>query len=285
MVELAGDLGYAGEAAHVGCGIGSGGGRRRLGGVYRGRGRSGRWRQRGRTGVARRDSRGHVEALQILVALFFSGKEFLNSLQPLHGLVAHAVLNQDLRLQHQVLQRGSAQGRTFTMCGLFGRLADGVEARRNHPEACVVYFAFQQIEALQVTGLIGIDFGGAVQAIGGFAEFAGAAIEIEQLQQGLAVVVFTVGRVVELAEEFENWRRRPVPCGNVLHDGDELAALAAAALELLQFAGQLNGRLILLGVEQLSDQGDHLLHSGRILLKKLPDQRLSFGVAAGSDQG
>ena len=56
-------------------------------------------------------------------------------------------------------------------------------------------------------------------------------------------------------------RRRAVRRRNVLHDGDELPPFAAPFLELFQLAGQRNSRFVLPRIQQLSDQGDYLLHA------------------------
>ena len=60
----------------------------------------------------------------------------------------------------------------------------------------------------------------------------------------------------------------------ILQHHDESAALALAALKLLQLARQRNCFRILLRVDQQTDQVGDLLLAGRVLLKKLPDQGL-----------
>ena len=70
----------------------------------------------------------------------------------------------------------------------------------------------------------------------------------------------------------------------ILNDRDELPPLAPPPLKLLQLAGQRHRRLILLRIQQVPNQRDHLLHPRRILLKQLPHQRLRFGKAARGQQ-
>ena len=167
-----------------------------------------------------------------------------------------------------------------TCVGFFGSFRGGTEARSDDLVARVVNLAFQHLETFQMSGLVGIDFGCAIQALRGFCKLAGAHIEIEQLQQRLAVIVFAIGRVIEFTEELKNLRRRSMRRRDVFHDGDELPALAAPPLELLQLAGEGDGSLVLLAVEKPPDQRDHLLHARRILLEQLPHQRFGFGKAA-----
>ena len=52
---------------------------------------------------------GRIKLLQCWIAFFFVGEQFLNALQAFERFGAHAILHQDFRLQHQVLQGRCAQ--------------------------------------------------------------------------------------------------------------------------------------------------------------------------------
>ena len=69
-------------------------------------------------------------------------------------------------------------------------------------------------------------------------------------------------------------------CRQVLHDGDELPPLPAAALKLFQLARQPHRSIGLLAIQETPHQSNYLLHPRRIRLKKLPHQRFGIGVAA-----
>src|SRR5580692_11007180 len=276
VIQLARNLGHTGERANIGCLIGH---RRRRGSSRRCSHRSRGRRQRRRSRIPRSYSRRHIQTLQVLVALFLARKQFLNSLQPLDRLVPHPVLHQDFRLQHKILQRRSPQRRPFHV-RRFGSLAGGAEARRDYFEASFVHLSLQHIQPLQVSGFIRIDFGGAVQTFGGLGILFRAAIQIKQFQQGLTIIIFAIGGVIQFAEKLQHRRAGPPCCRDVFHDGNELPAFSAAALELFQLARQRYRLVVLLAIQQTSNQRNHLLYPARILLKQLPHQRLGFGVTA-----
>src|SRR5271156_121584 len=75
-----------------------------------------------------------------------------------------------------------------------------------------------------------------------------------------------------------------MPRRNVLHNGDKLPPLAPPPLELFQLPGQRPRRIVLIDVEKLSNQRDHLLHSRRVLFKHLPDLRFGLGESSRGDQ-
>ncbi len=142
--------------------------------------------------MLRTHARRQVQLLQILIAFLFARKKLLNALQALNRLGAHPVLHQDFRLQHQILQGGGAQRRALGF-GRLGRLGHAGEARRNHPEAVLVDFSAQHFQALLMAGLVGIHIGGAIQALRGLGVISHAAVQIEELEQSLAIVPFAVG--------------------------------------------------------------------------------------------
>src|SRR5207302_2207929 len=64
----------------------------------------------------------------------------------------------------------------------------------------------------------------------------------------------------------------------------ERAAVAFAALELLQLACQSNRFGILPSIQEKPDQARDFLHAGRIELEHLPDQRLGLTQPVGGEQ-
>src|SRR5215831_7975426 len=133
--------------------------------------------------------------------------------------------------------------------------------------------------------LIRIYFRRSVQALCRLRKISRADVKIEQLEQGGAVIGLSVRRVIQLAQKLEHLLRRPPRSGNVFHDRDELAPLAAPSLELLQLPRQRHGLFVLLTVQKTSNQPDYLLHARRVRLKQLPYQRLGFRKSSRSHEG
>ena len=144
LIELARDLRNAGESRHIRhCGV-------------RGSNNGCNWRnwlrRCCRRRVLRHQACGHVELMQVRIAFFFVGKQLLNSLQAFQGLVAHPILHQDFRLQHQILQRT----RTYRFLFIPGRCNRrcASEARCDHLEPVLVNLAFQHRQPLLMTLLV-----------------------------------------------------------------------------------------------------------------------------------
>ena len=214
----------------------------------------------------RRHARGQIQLLQILIAFFLAGKEFLNALQAFNRLGAHAVLHQDFRLQHQVLQGGGAQRRPFGLGGFGRRLRHAGKARGDDLVTVFIDLAAQHFQTLLVAGLVGIHIRGAIQAFGGLGIVAHAAVQIKKLEQSLAIVAFPIGGIEQLAHELQKIGRTAMLAHHILHHRDKSAAVSPIVLELLQLARQRNCLGILLRIHQQSDQVCHFLLAGRICL-------------------
>jgi len=158
--------------------------------------------------------------LQIFVPLFLVREQLLDALQALDGLGTHAVLHQDFRLQHQVLQGGGAERwfRTAAL-GLPVVLGEGRKPRRNHLETIVIDLSPQQLQPLLMTRLVGIDSCRAVQTFGSLGKVVCAAVQIEKLEQRRGVVVLAIGSVKQLAQKFQHLRRSAMAADNFLHQG------------------------------------------------------------------
>ncbi len=129
-------------------------------------------------------------------------------------------------------------------------------------------------------GIVRIHLRGPVQTLGALGKLPGTAIEIEQLQQSLRVIAFPIRSIEKLAEKFQHRRRRPPLRHKILHNRQKLAPFAALRLELSQLARERNSSVILLGIQQLSNEPGHLLHAVGILFEQLPHQRLRLRIAA-----
>ena len=136
--------------------------------------RQGRW-----SGITGGDSSCQVQSLQILVALFLSRKQFLNPLQTFHRFVAHPVLHQDFRLQHQVLKRRSPQRRLLRIMRVVCRLGHTGKPRGNDFESIAVNFAVQHSQPLGVSGLVGVHFRGTVQTLGRLGKVSRTTVKIK----------------------------------------------------------------------------------------------------------
>ena len=90
----------------------------------------------------------------------------MNALQTFDRLRAHAILHQDFRLQHQVLQRGRAQSRFFDLDRLLFFFYSG-EARSNYVEALVVDLAAQCLQTFLMSGLVRINLRRTIEGLGG----------------------------------------------------------------------------------------------------------------------
>ncbi len=113
--------------------------------------------------------------------LSLRGKQFLNPLQTLASLRVHAVLHQNLSLQHQVLQSGGPHRRLYCLCGLGCRLLPcRRQARSDRAELDLIQVALQLFQPPLVTRLIRIHFRGPVQALSGFGEVAGLMVKIKK---------------------------------------------------------------------------------------------------------
>ena len=182
--------------------------------------------ERAESRAMRSHARSQVQLLQILIAFFFARKEFLNALQAFDRLGAHAVLHQDFRLQHQVLQGSGAQRRPFGL-GRFRRsLRHAGKARGDDLETVFVNLAAQHFQTLLVAGLVGVHVSGAIQAFGGFGIVAHAAMQIEKLEQSLAIVAFPIGGVEQLAHELQQIGRTAMLGHHILHHRDKSAAVS-----------------------------------------------------------
>ena len=106
-------------------------------------------------------SRRQVQLLQVLIAFLFPRKKFLDALQSFDRFRTHPVLHQDLRLQHQVLEGGGAQGRALSLNRL-GGLGHAGEPRGDDLEAVFIDFSSQHFQSLLMTRLIGVHVRGAV---------------------------------------------------------------------------------------------------------------------------
>src|SRR5580698_11550573 len=102
--------------------------------------------------------------------------------------------------------------------------------------------------------LVWIYFRRAVQALRSLGKLLRAAVEIEQLQESVAVVALAIRGVVKLAQKLQHLRRRPVCARDLLHDGDELAPLSAPPLKLFELARKFDCCVILIRIEKLPDQ-------------------------------
>ena len=196
----------------------------------------------------RRHARGQIQLLQVLIAFFLARKEFLNALQAFNGLGAHAILHQDFSLQHQVLQGGGAQRRPFGLGGFGRRLRHAGKARGDDLETVFIDLAAQQFQTLLVAGLVGVHVSGAIQAFGGLGIVAHAAVQIEKLEQSLAIVSFPIGGVEQLAHELQQIGRTAMLGDHILHHRDKSAAVSPIVLELFQLARQRNCLRILLRI-------------------------------------
>ena len=166
------------------------------------------------------------------------------------------------------------------MYWLFRRLADGGKSRCDRPEAPVVHLPLQHLQTLRVARFIRIDFGSSVQTLRRLGKLARTAVKIKQLQQRLAVIIFAIRRVIQFAQKLQQLRRSPVRRRDVFHDGDELSPLPAPPLKLFQLARQRYRGIVVPAIQQIPDHRNHLLHSRRVLLKKLPHQRLRLRMPA-----
>ena len=287
-VDVAGDLGDFGDVVHrllvghrLGQRRGALGSRRRRRGPGRGRGSGGRSRGSGRhTGIV-------VEGAQLLVALILAGEELLDALQALHRARAHGVLEKDLRLQHQVFQHGGLALGFGAGCGgrLFAGLDDRAEAVGDGVEAVGIDLAAQHLQALLVAALVGIDFGGAVETVAGLEEVAGGVVELEEPEQGVAIVVLAVGGVEQADHVLQELGAGGAFLDRLLHQADELAAAPGLVLVLLQLAGQGQGLVLTVAVEKAADHAHDLVDLLGIVLEELPDVGLGLLGAAGGDQG
>ena len=127
------------------------------------------WRRR-HVVVLRHHAGIHVQRPQFLVAILFPRKQLLDPLQPLHRLRAHAVLQKNLCLQHEVFEHGR-----FVFAVRAGGFIIGLALRRrahldrrgkavgDSAVAVGVNLAAQHLQALLVPGLIGIDLGGGIE--------------------------------------------------------------------------------------------------------------------------
>ena len=167
---------------------------------------------------------------------------------------------------------------------MFG-LGGGAEAGRDHLEAVFVDLALQQLQALLVSGLIGIHFRRPVQAFSGFLKITHTAVKIKELEQCLGIVTFLIGGIKQLTQEFQDFRRSTVSGRNFLHLGDEGAPLASPALELFQFAGERDRFSVQLRVDHRADQIKNLLDADRMLLKQVPHDGFSIHQPVGRQQG
>ena len=122
---------------------------------------------------------------------------------------------------------------------------------------------------------IGIHFRRAVQALAGFLVIVLGAIQVEELEQRLRVVGFTIGSVEQFRQKFQHLGRGPVRSRQFLHGRNERSPFPVLALESFQFPRQCHRFGIQLAVDHLSDQRHHLIDARRILLEQLPDQRLA----------
>ena len=223
--------------------------------------------------------------LQIFIAFFFAREQFLNPLQPFDRLVAHPVLHQDFRLQHQILQRRRAQRRLSSCTGSSGALVVEVNRDSNRAELRVFHLALQHLQPFQVAGLIRIDFRRPIQALGGLGiirpccntdRTASAESGSNHFRDSMrckarsetpASPAMAVRAAVMSSMIAMNCRRSPRRRWNC----SSLRANATAPSSLLT-------------VQQTPDQPDHLLHSRWILLEQLPHQRLRLRMSPRSHQ-
>src|SRR5262249_21865228 len=151
LVQLTSNVGHTREAGHVETVRGHGSGDTRW--------RRGDWSRRRRrssaTCILRHHTCGDVELPQFGIAFFLMREQLLNALQALEGLVAHSVLDQNFRLQHQVLQRARAQS-LFLNVGA-RRLCSGcsAEARSDDFVPVLANFSLESRQAFLMSRLVG----------------------------------------------------------------------------------------------------------------------------------
>src|SRR6266404_6688000 len=105
LVQLASNVRDTRKAAHIGDIRGDWRNGMRLRGHDVGGSRSWRnWRRGISTRILRSHSRRQIQLLQFRIAVLLMRKKLLDTLQAFECLIAHAVLHQNLSLQHQVLQ-------------------------------------------------------------------------------------------------------------------------------------------------------------------------------------
>src|SRR5437867_11735443 len=109
-------------------------------------------------------------------------------------------------------------------------------------------------------------------------------MQVKKFEQSLAIVSFSVGGAEQLAHELEHFRTSVMFSRQLLDARNECAAVAFAALELLQLACQSNRFSILPSIQEKPDQARDFLHAGRIELEHLPDQRLGLTQPVGGEQ-
>src|SRR6478672_13902626 len=102
--------------------------------------------------------------------------------------------------------------------------------------------------------LVGVDLSRAVERIACLHIVFLLDVQIEQLEQRVAVIGLAIGSVELIGKELEHLNRWLMAGNNVLHHGEHGAALALASLEMFEFFGERDGLFIELRVEKRSDE-------------------------------
>ena len=142
------------------------------------------------------------------------------------------------------------------------------------------------LHPLLVFGLVGIDIDGAVQRVQGLGVVARLEVEIEEAGQDLRILRLAIGAVVKLGEVFDKGDAGLALGGQLRHVIHELAAATGLAEKLFEPAGQGQGALHPVKVQQSADDG---VNGGKIgggvALEQSPDKGLGLLHASHGQQG